>query len=176
MGLRSEEHISPPFYFLLGHGLLHAQLWPNQGYSSNAADPDPNLNKLIASLPQSSPQASFVSLEVSPPAIYARDYLTQAVCGLSNLVRLSVIGIPLGPSALIHLCTLPRLHHLRFRAQSSDYPEDVHLQPHSEPFPSLEILTIDTDGAPCVTRLLPFLRPYTLDSLDIKLSTGDVRV
>ncbi|EIW63771.1 uncharacterized protein TRAVEDRAFT_67776 [Trametes versicolor FP-101664 SS1] len=173
VGLRPEEHIFPPFYFLLGHELRHAQLCLNQVSLASAAEPDPNLNKLLASLPQSSPQTSLVTLEVYPPAPYARDILTQAVCGLSNLANLSVIGIPLGPSALMHLSTLPRLHHLRFHAQSSDYPEHVQLQlpPNSEPFSSLEILTIDADGARCVTTLLSFLRPWQLDSLDIKLST-----
>ncbi|RDX50309.1 hypothetical protein OH76DRAFT_1482449 [Lentinus brumalis] len=72
---------------------------------------DPCLDVFVRQLPQLSPHITTFAF-ATEPRVFARDAISDALCGLSQLTSVKVDRNALRPRAVHHLSTLPALRHL----------------------------------------------------------------
>ncbi|TFK86880.1 hypothetical protein K466DRAFT_135776 [Polyporus arcularius HHB13444] len=72
---------------------------------------DPCLDVFVRQLPQLSPHITTFAI-ATEPRVFARDVISDALCGLSQLTFVKVDRNALRPRAIHHLSTLPALRHL----------------------------------------------------------------
>ncbi|KAI9067195.1 hypothetical protein FKP32DRAFT_1644425 [Trametes sanguinea] len=128
-------------------------------------------SELLASLPRRCPQLAHLKLSVVQPTPYMADAVADAICGVPQLVSLTIEGIPLLARAFTHLRSSPSLRSLTIDVQSTDDLEGGHGDDDSadSAFPALSTLSITTNSMGRTGSLIRFARPPHLTSLEITI-------
>ncbi|KAI0693441.1 hypothetical protein C8T65DRAFT_744715 [Cerioporus squamosus] len=98
---------------------LNSQTGRPDRRTNDTTTQDPNLEIFFERLPHLAPHITTFAFSTEV-RVFARDALSQALCGLSQLTSVTLNRTPLRPPAVHYLSTLPALHHLAIKVPLED--------------------------------------------------------